>query len=78
MYRSRVDGVGAVSWFSDIVNEQIVIDAAPVVHGRWKFNNKTLEYRCQQIIDGKQCNGSMHYPSDYCPDCGTKMDLEGR
>ena len=36
MYRSRIDGVGAVSWFSDIVNEQPVIDAAPVVHGRWE------------------------------------------
>lgn len=80
MYRSRIDGVGAVSWFSDIVNEQPVIDAAPVVHGRWieipvdylGRNLKVVKQICSVCEQESACQHS------YCPNCGAKMDLEDR
>ena len=84
MYRSRIDGVGAVSWFSDIVNEQPVIEAAPVVHAKWekdpnerRTNGHIYDYRCSE------CHGTAHkgyygnkdYRTVYCHHCGAKMDL---
>ena len=73
MYRSRIDGVGAVSWFSDIVNEQLVIDAAPVVHGRW------IEAVGSGVLYCSICGWFSQYHQDrhnHCPYCGAKMDLE--
>ena len=52
-----------------------VIEAVPVVHGRW-------EQHCFEIECSK-CNGealrnafNQYVFSSYCPNCGAKMDLE--
>lgn len=50
------------------------VDAVPVVHGRWI--NETFKawglvhhpYKCDQ------CGYHNEAPSDYCPDCGARMD----
>lgn len=55
----------------------MIIDVAPVVHGRWieqeKYTFGTM-YDCSicgtRILD----NG---HSWNYCPNCGAKMDLEG-
>ena len=74
MYRGRIDGVGAVSWFSDIVNEQPVIDAAPVVHGKWVYDH-WCEFKCS--VCGEYSNSKPYKGREnYCPNCGAKMDLE--
>ena len=45
-----------------------VIDAAPVVHGRWiKY---ITCYRCSE------CGHQVTRTDNYCPNCGAKMDLE--
>ena len=78
MYRGRIDGVGAVSWFSDIVNEQTVIDAKEVVHGRW------IEVRGRYVCSVCKSRALLHfggigqYLSPYCPNCGTKMKMEDK
>ena len=75
MYRSRIDGVGAVSWFSDIVNEQPVLDAVPVVHARW------IKAECSEKDGNARCSKCGQWEWDncnYCPNCGAKMDLEDK
>jgi hypothetical protein len=49
------------------------IDAAPVVHGRWIYeNDDPLKIPCS--ICGYQVFRYNNTP--YCPNCGAKMDLE--
>lgn len=46
------------------------VDVAPVVHGKWIFNDDWWEFRCtnchRPIRNIKKYN--------YCPSCGAKMD----
>ena len=85
MYRSRIDGVGAVSWFSDIVNEQTVIDAAPIVRAKWIKNTEMrrvdghiYDYCCSACggFAQKGCYNNYDKFTPYCAECGAKMDLE--
>ena len=52
------------------------VDAVPVVHGMWidtTFKAWGLvhhPYKCNQ------CGYNSEAPSDYCPDCGAKMDVK--
>lgn len=62
------------------------IDAAPTVdaevvrHGRWE--HKDNSGRCIRIGDYEEwyecigCEGSADHISDFCPNCGAKMDKE--
>lgn len=48
-------------------------DVAPVRHGRWKFDDfdgDGLDYQCSL------CRGYQRKASNYCPNCGAKMDKE--
>lgn len=55
------------------------IEAEPVKHGEWNFNDAD-ELICsvcgnQDAIDkGHYGRGRMYNWSDYCPNCGAKMD----
>ena len=79
MYRARIDGVGAVSWFSDIVNEQPVIEAAPVIHAKWIYeDSERICSHCRSAIlyelDNQGDAICEEWP--WCAKCGAKMDLE--
>lgn len=74
MYRARIDGVGAVSWFSDIVNEQPVIEAAPVVHAKWEEKYDAFHDMIWTSCSSCHHTGAKHFC--YCCHCGAKMDLE--
>ena len=81
----------AVSWFipyahaEESIDADVVIsdikgmkaaDVAPVRHGRWLPTTKWW----QGGSAWKQCSecGILHLgKSNYCPNCGCKMDLEG-
>ena len=67
------DGVDAVD-VSDI-DEAPTIEAEPVRHGRWV--RKGQEIYCSECGEesGYTWAGASRY-SDYCPNCGAKMDLE--
>jgi hypothetical protein len=64
------------------INRQIAADVAPVVHGRWisweKAGNcvpSPDRHECSVCHDAAQVlvNG-FELLSDYCPNCGAKMD----
>lgn len=60
--------------FRSIVYQQPLIDAVPVVHGRW------IEVRGRYICSECKSRASLHSGgigqnlSHYCPNCGAKMD----
>lgn len=53
-------------------------DVSPVVHGRWEYHEDHWE--CSECKKNPTAfMGFTHLKCDmkYCPNCGTKMDLEG-
>ena len=63
-----------------IICESPITDAEPVRHGRWETKEYTIEsdgwiteYR-EEVCS--ECGEEQIGISNYCPDCGAKMDLE--
>ena len=55
-------------------NTSKAADVAPVRHGRWRFDDfdgDGLDYQCSW------CRGYQRKASNYCPNCGAKMDKGG-
>lgn len=52
------------------IESEATVDALPVVHGRW-IKVKPVHYQCS--ICGVNTGG---FTSNYCPNCGAKMDKE--
>lgn len=85
IFRVEEDGIHqwreiANQMVSDIQSLAPVVDAAPVVHGRW-VDHGVRDWRCSECgekiqkvrkIDGYCYNDK----PKYCPDCGAKMDKE--
>lgn len=60
--------------FCEFLKSRPTIDAEPVRHGRWERNPNTESW-FREIVFCSECgrdNGARE--SDYCPNCGTKMD----
>ena len=49
----------------------IIADVAPVRHGRWLHRKNGVAYCSECEIDAVEDG------TEYCPNCGCKMDLEG-
>ena len=48
------------------------VDAVEVVHGRWIWHNK------RELFEFKyECHDGSDLESNYCPNCGAKMDGDG-
>lgn len=47
-------------------------DVAPVVHGEWKFDINPYSHRWSYKCTA--CGGWATDETDYCPNCGAKMD----
>ena len=63
-------------WLSnefEIVEAEQEADVAPVRHGMWNDN------KCTACGEEAFCYGEKpyHLRTDFCPNCGAKMDLEG-
>lgn len=58
---------------TDLVNGIPAVDAAPVVHGRIveEWNEGWVHYQVCSV-----CRESWSGSSNYCPNCGAKMDGE--
>jgi rubrerythrin len=57
-----------------IINAEETVDAAPVVHGKWKLlenNSQSNFYMCSNC---SYMVFSEWFLTDYCPSCGAKMD----
>ncbi|MGI5897114.1 MAG: hypothetical protein ACOX6U_09180 [Oscillospiraceae bacterium] len=71
----------------EMVEQAPSADVAPVVHGKWEWYQGVIEddynLRCSECK--KTCNGYYdeeddmyrYIKSNFCPNCGAKMDLEG-
>ena len=59
------------------VKRQPAADVAPVLHGRWILerepNGKPYCFHCSVCDSDYHCIGIV-VASDYCPNCGAKMD----
>ena len=56
----------------DFVAAQKTADVAPVVHGRWIYDEKAQRPYCS-VCKG-YFYGATNSPMSYCPNCGAKMD----
>ena len=56
--------------FEAVILKIPVADVAPVRHARWKRYGKNLG-------ECSECGEIVSVRSNYCPNCGCKMDLEG-
>ena len=72
-----LDKNGPYDYFTDgydeavsTVEEFLSADVAPVRHARWKRYGKNLG-------ECSECGEIVSVRSNYCPNCGAKMDLEG-
>ena len=67
-------------WVDDMriaIEDAPTVDAVPVVYGRWEkrkaivFDDEMIGYRCSV------CNTTWDAETNYCPNCGAKMDGDG-
>ena len=74
----EVDDNGAKRWdffvTADEMREVSTVDAVPVRHGRWVWNDYggIGNYHCSECGNICICNGDY----DYCPNCGARMDKD--
>ena len=69
--------------YSEIINlidEAPTVDAVEVVHGRWIFKHNPITDPKRYFIRivCSECNLHTGQTSNYCPNCGAKMDGERR
>lgn len=56
--------------------ENIIVDVAPVVHGRWVQTKAPFMNECEDCsVCGYRTVWGHRY--NYCPNCGAKMESEG-
>ena len=57
------------------IRELPAADVAEVVHGRWIWNEEG-EIDWEQFYRCSNCGDKEYWGSNFCPNCGAKMDLE--
>ena len=58
-----------------LIAEADIVDAVEVVHGRWIY--EPVEFDWKKDIKCSVCGEYVNYTSNYCPNCGAKMDGDG-
>ena len=65
--------------FEKLILESAVVDAEPIRHGRW-INGKCSECGCDKVITkvyrDDEVAWTATYKDNYCPNCGSRMDLD--
>lgn len=59
-----------VDLWCELVRRQPTIEAAPVVHGEWKFNISGAGHYYCSVCGGR---GDFYGKYNYCPSCGAMM-----
>ena len=67
-------GVSHAIIASRLLDEIPAADVSPVRHGRWLYVDTDIE----QFFLCNRCKQKEYWESDYCPNCGAKMDLEAQ
>ena len=57
------------------IRELPAADVAEVVHGRWIWNEEG-EIDWEKFYRCSNCGDKEYWESNFCPNCGAKMDLE--
>ena len=70
---SPVSWADAYEQFAEDVEGITAADVEPVRHGRWLYVDTDTE----QFFLCNRCKKKEYWESNYCPNCGGKMDLEG-
>ena len=60
----------------DLVAEAPAADVATVVHGRWVYDEHEMEYSCSVCLHNAPVGMTTYYTTNYCPNCGARMDGE--
>ena len=78
-YQDALDNVEAT------IDAQDTVDAVEVVHGRWLYDSGSGKHFCSACDEfalsfkkDRWAVGELYetFLTDYCPNCGAKMDLE--
>lgn len=67
------EGIVDVYILESILAGMPAVDAAPVVHGRWIFNQEQWTWDCTNC-KGWVGSGVRIRGYNFCPNCGAKMD----
>ena len=69
---------GAVGYAAEVIGKQPAVDAVVVVHGRWiEKTDMVSSYLsgCEELFaECSVCHAAEISGSNYCPNCGAKMD----
>lgn len=55
-----------------IIDNMEAADSVPIVHGEWMC----VETDDEQFFLCSICSNKEYWESNYCPNCGAKMDIE--
>ena len=58
---------------ADCIRYMDAADVAPVRHGRWIWNEEG-EIDWEQLYRCSNCGNKEYWESNFCPNCGAKMD----
>ena len=59
----------------DLLKQAPTVDAVEVVHGRWYEEDGETEWECHYRCS--ECFTRSYELTNYCPNCGAKMDGDG-
>ena len=72
MENSGIMGYVIGQTFKRYIKRQTAADVVPVRHGRWVCVDTDVE----QFFLCNRCKKKEYWESNYCPNCGAKMDKE--
>ena len=69
------------AWAKDLEPSQYIeiipaADVAPARHGQWIYREFDDEYGLRQEYECSECAKYSYFDTDYCPNCGARMDEE--
>lgn len=72
---SSLSKVLLVGFAKQILNDAPTVDAEPIRHGKWiKKRLPHTDGGTYEIFMCTECNEGFNWRTNYCPNCGAKMD----
>lgn len=58
----------------EIIDNQPTVEAVPVVHAKWIYNDFIKEWECSNCHSSASLSDDKNSHPNWCPQCGAKMD----